>query len=540
MAFFNPKKQSMTDTTSHKNWMGGNSWDIKNPLVRLRVAATSCFFGEPMYYHETAEPTVKKVNSLSYLSADAKQLRETLGAEDPQEWRTSTPAQLLETAIDDALNFDAEKTLQFACDLRNIEHMRTTPQVILVRAAHNPKIRGTGLVRKYSSQIVQRADEPAVGLAYHLYAFKDKAVPNALKKAWRKSLETFSEYDLAKYRLSSHKVKTVDVVNLVHPKSEVVSKLVKGELTTENKTWESIISKEGSTKEAWEKAIDVAGHMAMLRNVRNFLTKGVDPSLFVEKLIAGAAKGKQLPFRYYSAYNAVKGQAPGNVLDAIEKCLNVSLNNLPKFKGRTMCLCDNSGSAQSATTSSMGTMKVSTIANLTGILASMCSDDGYLGVFGDKLEEFAVRKTSSVFDQLDKAEKLADGVGMNTENGIWLFLDRAIKNKEHWDNIFVMSDMQAGHGGLYGTHAGDYSGFTINGRYIDVAKLINKYRTEVNPNVNVFLIQVAGYQDTIIPEFYNKTYILGGWSDSVLKFAAKMIEITTPVEPAAVQAPPQQ
>ena len=50
---------------------------------------------------------------------------------------------------------------------------------------------------------------------------------------------------------------------------DAVDKLMKGELKTTDQTWEAIISKEGSTPEAWKKALDVMGHMAMLRNVRN-------------------------------------------------------------------------------------------------------------------------------------------------------------------------------------------------------------------------------------------------------------------------------
>ena len=36
---------------AHLNWMGSASYDVRSPLMRLRVAAASCFFGEPMYYH---------------------------------------------------------------------------------------------------------------------------------------------------------------------------------------------------------------------------------------------------------------------------------------------------------------------------------------------------------------------------------------------------------------------------------------------------------------------------------------------------------
>lgn len=530
MSRFHSTKTPRTESEKHLNYMGGASYDISDPIVRLRIAASSCFFGEPMYYQTDAGDKRAKRNPVMTMnplsSAEIDDLRKTLDAIDPREWRSKTPAEAIESAIDAALDHDPERTLQEAVRLRHEAHIRTTPQVILVRAARHAKVRGTGLLAKYAPAIMQRADEPAVGLAYHIWRFgKESPIPNSLKKAWALKLTSTPEYQLAKYRMEDREVKTVDVVNLTHPKrTEALDKLVKGKLTTENVTWESIVSQGGSNPETWRKAIDVMGHMALLRNVRNILQKGIDPSVFAEKLIEGAATGKQLPFRYYSAYTAVQGIAPATVLDAIERCLSTSLANVPRLVGKTISLCDNSGSAQSTTTSSMGTMRVSTIANLSGIIAGMVSDEGALGVFGDDLKVFPVRKLSSVFDQLTRAESLAHDIGQATENGIWMFWEKAIREKEHWDNVFVFSDMQAGHGGLFGIDPKQYAGFTWGrgGRHIDVAKLINEYRAKVNPNVNVFLVQVAGYQDTIVPEFYRKTYILGGWGEGVLRFAAEM------------------
>ena len=539
------KKKIPTDVReredSHLNWMGGTSWDVKDPLVRLRMAASSCFFGEPQYYHEAegdkssagrGESPYGRMMPLGAREID--HLRSTLGAVDPREWRGLSPQRLMEKAIDEALDADPEATLREAARLRQEEHMRATPQVILVRAARHPKVRGTGLVTRYASQIVDRADEPAVGLAYHLAAYgKDAPLPNSLKKAWKASLESCKEYELAKYRMENRVVKTVDVVNLVHAKGEPVTKLVKGQLTNSDATWEAIISKEGSTKESWSKALDVMGHMAMLRNVRNLLAKGVDPKLFLDKLVSGAARGKQLPFRYVSAYNAVKDASSGNVQDAIEQCLKLSLGNLPHFPGRVMSLADNSGSARGTATSSMGTMPVATIGNLTAVLTGMVSDDGHVGVFGDGLQTMAIRKGASVFDQLAKVEKMGDGIGQATENGIWLFWDHAIRTKEHWDHVFVYSDMQAGHGGLYGTNERAYAEYAWHDkRHIDVAKLIKTYRQRVNPNVHVYLVQIAGYQDALVPEFYDKTYILGGWGDGILRFAAEMSGLRPTQAPA--------
>lgn len=517
----------------HLNHMAGVSYDIKNPIVQLRVVASSCFFGEPMYYHEDNTENEKLRNkTANYDENQGNYLDKTLGKglEMPS-YRNYSPAKLIETAIDEALNFDAEATLKEAVRLRNEENIRTTPQVIMVRAANHEKVRGTGLISQYSSQIMKRTDEAAVQLAYQIQVF-GKPIPNALKKAWKKFLENRSEYDLAKYRMESRRFKTVDVVNLVKAHSAEIDLLMKGNLKlSEEDTWEALISKEGSSKETWTKAIDLMGHMALLRNLRNLHQNGVEPSLYVEKLINTAKGGKQLPFRYYSAYQQLKSTGvSGNVLDAVEKCLEISLGELPTFSGKVMSLCDNSGSAQGTTTSSMGTVKVSDIANLTAVLTGRVSDDGYIGIFGDNLEVKPVRKTDSVFDQVSKADKIGRGIGGGTENGIWMFFDKAIKQEEHWDHIFVYSDMQAGHGGLYGVDQTQYKDYKWNNTHmIDVAKLVKTYRERVNPDVKVYLVQVAGYKDVLVPEYYDKTYILGGWGDGLLKFAHYLSKVNEPV-----------
>lgn len=527
MAFFQRlKRRDQGGDAAHLNWMGGRSYGISDPLKRLRLAASSCFFGEPMYYHrEPADPRPVKRKGTAHLSeAELAHLRATLGEVSPAAWRALSPAALIERAIDDALAADPEATLAEAARLREEEHLRTTPQVILVRAANAASVRGTGLVRRFAPRIIRRADEPAVGLSYQLYRF-GKPVPNALKRAFRDALQRFDDHALAKYRLEGKGSKTVDVVNLVHPKSASVDRLARGALRATGRTWEAIVSARGSNRCAWRKALPVMGHMALLRNLRNLIEAGVPEDVFLPKLVATAAEGKQLPFRYYSAYCALKDRASGRVLDAVEQCLHRSLGELPRFPGRVMVLCDNSGSAQGTTTSSLGTMRVSTIANLTGVVAGMRADDGHLGVFGDRLERLAVRKQESVFSQLDRAEQAARTIGMATENGVWLFWDRAIRERERWDTVFVLSDMQAGHGGLYGKDPGAYAAFAWNSRYIDVAKLVATYRARVNRDVRVFLVQVAGYQDTLVPEFYDRTYILGGWGEGLLRFAAAMASL---------------
>ena len=524
-----PAKQlaEKTAEVAVSNFMDGVSF-VPTPVTQLRMMAASCFFGEPQYYREgtTNERPLRHLSFLAHLET-------CLGSIDPgmNSGETSAAARL-ESVIDRALDFDAEATLKVAVDLRQNERMRATPQVILVRAAMHPIVRGTHLIRQYAPGIIQRGDEPAVGLAYYLSKTDGaKKVPNSLKRAWADYLESQSEYVLAKYRMESKAVKTVDVVNLTHAYSPAINKLMKGQLTMTDRSWEAIVSKGKGTPEAWQEALPLLlnpkGHMALLRNLRNLDAAGLMSSDVLTALKSGVAGGKQFPFRYYSAYTAVAAAAKvGMLQDALSECIDLACANLPKFTGRVMSLCDNSGSAQGALTSEMGTMRVSTIGNLMGVITGKQADEGFVGVFGDTLKVEPVRKTDSTLTQLEKMATLGDTVGGSTENGIWLFFDKAIRQREHWDHIFVYSDMQAGHGGLYGVNPSEYAKYRWgDGRYIDVPALVAKYRKTVNPNVMVYMVQVAGYENSLMPEFYDRTFILGGWSENVLRFAGAMSEV---------------
>lgn len=532
------KDKTKVTVQAHTNFDGGPSFDVNNPLSRLRMMAASCFFGEPAYYVDGGMKS--KAGKVNYRITDSQMDYLVLvltGVVTPKETSGKTTVSVMEEAIDRALDHDPEGTLKIAAQLRNEDLIRTTPQVIMVRAANHPAVKGTGLIRAYAPEIIKRADEPAVQLAYQLDKFGRKAISNSLKRAWADVLVNFSEYQLAKYRMENRTVKTVDVVRIAHANNEAINKLVKDELklSDDRQTWESIISEKGSNKEAWTEAVEVMGHMALLRNLRNLVTAGVDRNLYLDKLVNGVENGKQLPFRYFSAYQTLKSaNAPLEVLAAVEKCMEVAIENLPKFSGNVAALCDNSGSARGTTTSSMGSVRVCDIANLTAVLTGMVTKgEATVYPFGDTLRKVSISPNKGVFAQLDQVEKEARQVGGGTETGIWLFWDKAIRNKEHFDHVFVYSDMQAGHGGLYAGagHTPSKEFVWNNGRgsygrnFVDVPALIKAYREQVNPNVQVFLVQVAGYGDTIVPEIYDKTYILGGWSDGILRFADKVTKL---------------
>jgi hypothetical protein len=539
MSKLNAVVKNSYQETAHKNFMNGNSWDISNNFKKLLIVGASSFFGEPKYYDETGKITTnyaysnedQSIHNYIEKSLGKAILRPAASDEDSASWQDT-----IQNLIVKCLDEDIEKTLQVAVDLRNNYMIRSTPQVILVLAAMHKNSKGTGLIGKYIDKICIRGDEPAAGLAYFFSncCVDKKSIPNSLKRGWKKVLESFDDYVISKYRMENNFVKTRDVVNLVHAYSEPIHKLMNGNAKQE-RTWNNIVSnanKSEKTKtEIWREAMHNMPHMALLRNISNLTSAGIDPSEYAQKLISGVEHGKQLPFRYYSAYKANKDFRNPKIDDMLEMCMKESFKNAPHFDGKVVCLSDNSGSAWGTLTSELGSMKVAEIGNMMSVATAMMGDEGYVGAFGDRLEMMPVRKTDSMLTQTQQLSKLGSKVGGGTENGIWLFFDKAIKNKEHYDHIFVYSDMQCGHGGLYGNRGAVAKEFVWEGdksrwnSYIDVPKLINKYRAEVNKNVMVYLVQTAGYQDILVPECYNRTFILGGWSQNIPMFAAKMSEI---------------
>ena len=422
--------------------------------------------------------------------------------------------------------------------------MRLNPQIIMVRAAiseHRAAFteKHPGLFDEINQRVMRRCDDPLSQLTYYLYINKSKnKLPGILKKSIRKRLESARAYELKKYK--NKEIGVIDAVRITHANSKLIDELMQtGNIDVEENdlTWENL----RAGGKSWVEILDTIkmNHMALLRNLRGIFSEIDDIEKtreIMENLKKGVKNGKQFPFRYMSAYDAVKKcrgvNNKGVILDALNDCLDIACDNLPKLKGKSAFLSDNSGSAWGTCTSEFGTVTVGNIDNLSSMIGALNSDDGRVFAFGDRLMEFIVSKRDGILTQAQQMSKVArKEVGFATENGIWIFLKNAIDKKQHWDNIFIYSDMQAGHGGLYGTYEGmvqyKEAGYATGNRgdYVDVAKLIDTYRQNVNPKVNVFSIQTAGYTNVVVPEYGYRTNILYGWTGKELVFADAMIKI---------------
>jgi hypothetical protein len=194
------------------------------------------------------------------------------------------------------------------------------------------------------------------------------------------------------------------------------------------------------------------------------------------------------------------------------------------------CLSDNSGSSWGQMTSEYGSTHIAEIANLSSIITALCSDEGYVGVFGERLSLKPVSKRDGIITQLEETCKRGKAQGMSCEHGIWLFLREAIDNKVHYDTIFIYSDMQAGTGNLYGTNINSDDTHENGGSYVDVLKMVEEYREKVNSKVNIFTTQVAGYNNNLIPCNLYRGGILTGWTGKEALYASELISVWDEIE----------
>lgn len=514
-------------TTTVTNFMGGKNYTL-SALQTLKMITASSVFGEPSYYR----PSKESPRQVDKLIAPYDVLA-------PYKGRTTT--QIMEDAIDKALDEDFLGTLAWAKELRNEYNMRLNPQVIMVRAACHPKRKEfttehPGAFNAFQQTVMHRADEPATQVAYYLYMNKGKHnMPSILKKTIANRLEHASAYELNKYK--NAEIGMIDTVRITHANSTLINDLMLDMLKVEENdtTWEQLRS-QGM---GWEKIFNSIhmGHMALLRNLRGVFCEVGDIEFcrkYLTKLKNGVPGGKQFPFRYYSAYKAVKECREINfqsmILSALEECMDISLDNMPKFEGRLMALSDNSGSAWGTIPTEYGSVRVAEIDNLSAVIAAARADDGYVGKFGDKLKVYPINSRKGILTQaLEISKDEGRNVGTSTEGGVWEFFDNAITLKEKWDHIFIFSDQQAGHGGLYGTSRQsekyEQQGYGVGPKYsyeitmMNVFEMIQTYRRKVYDKVNVYSIQTAGYDNMVVPEHAYRTSIFSGWNGNFLTFA---------------------
>lgn len=459
-----------------------------NDEASLVTGTLTCFFNEPKYYGDTSKDII------------------------------NTARKLIET--------NPEFVAKLACFARNEFHMRTISQVLAAEVAHGAK--GNPIIRKMVRRVIERPDDILNILSYYLDTFgertkkvgKNTVSSNPITRGLRRGIADvfprFDEYQLAKYKSTSDKVKLRDALKIARPcpdndaQAALWKKLIENKLATP-KTVATVLSAKGQSADTWEKLImdKSLGYMATLRNLANFLenkisdaaVKNVVNYLKNEKAVMNS---KQLPFRYFSAYREIENRGKKNpnvtaFMDALEDAIEISVKNLPRMSGTTFFMADQSGS-MGTLLSTNSSVYLLDICNLLMAMAHGFCDKSIVGIYGTNFNTVVLSTRSGILANKEKITREGNRVGHSTN--AYLGLEYLIKNKINVDRIVNLSDMQC------------YGGYSWGGP--DLQTLLNKYKREINPKVWMHSIDLAGYGTTKVQG--DRVNLIAGWSDKVLEY----------------------
>ena len=563
-------------TTMHENFMFGESYFPNNPLLKLRLILTSCYIKEPSYYQKSG----KKSNDIS-----KEILQHVAQYIAIPEHLTKSRLEIFYESVNEALDADFKGTIDLARHARVNEYFRTGPALVIALAAqHTKRISFNNENPLYFRNLVEEMFLIPGDMITLLDAWKSlhdgskTKFPSFLKRTMCQRLDKITPYQAEKYRK-----KVIDSARISHPRpNAVLEELMdngKLQIDSKEKKWEALKAQGNN----WLQTIELMEwnmpHKACVHNLRGFANEVRNEQhieRYCEMMKRGVKHGKLYPFHYITAYKALKGSSKSMkaktnnpnakpyyirplrkrdvaiMVNALEECIQLSIDNFPKLEGDVVVLSDNSGSAHGTFTSEYGSTTIADIGNLSAIItANACTGRGMIGLFGDRLLEYEVDKSKTILQQCDEINQLSgikgDNVGRSTENGLWLFYKRSMENPDRYrfDHFFCYSDMQAGHGGLYGNDPElEKCGFRISKgscnriEYIDLLKLLKDYRKRINPRLSCFTIQIAGYNDSIMPENLYRGAILAGWTGREVLYADKVLKLWDEVDALQISCMP--
>lgn len=378
-------------------------------------------------------------------------------------------------------------------------HLRSVSHLLLGELTKN--VRGDGIVKTAIVAATERPDDLT-----ELASYVGTPMPKQLKRGIRNAILKFDRYALAKYRGEGKDFSLVDLFNMTHPKAKHASEeqkkawkdLINGDLKLEGQTWESKLSAtdgdEDAKTGAWEDMVKGGklGYMALLRNLNNLIKNDVS-----DKTIALAVaqltdperikKSKQLPFRFFTAYQQVQGNRL--FTDAISEAMDIAVDNAPKLAGKTLIAVDVSCSMMGGWNQSGSAIDKAGIFAAT--LAKANKDADIVLIDTDKYE-FNVSSRLPVVDFVEKMKKFGGG---GTEMSL------AFKTSKVYDRIIILSDNESWNEGSWGG---------------SVQSAFTDYKNRTGADPYVFAIDIQGYGTKDVTG--RNVFHLAGFSDRLLDF----------------------
>ena len=274
--------------------------------------------------------------------------------------------------------------------------------------------------------------------------FGDKR-SHALVRGAADYLASQSAYTIGKYPMRDHKYTMYDIINICHPKSQVIDLYQRHHLKHSD-TWESKIhNTHGIEREnEWKRLVEEKklGYLALLRNLRNILNCDSLSLSWVKENVCPQIENKEAieksliwPYQIYTAYKAVENDLPLCVTVSLSNAFEIATANMPELNGKNLVVLDVSGSMDSRMSKNNKlTIKEVCAVYAAAIYAATGNCDFIK--FGSYAKKMALNKKKHIFALISDMAK-NDGCDYGTNiNTVFEILD------QHYDRIFLFSDMQ--------------------------------------------------------------------------------------------------
>ncbi|CAG9320965.1 unnamed protein product [Blepharisma stoltei] len=340
-------------------------------------------------------------------------------------------------------------------------------------------------------------------------------------------------------------------------------------------TWETQLSEMGNKPEVWEDLIKSRKlpFMAMLRNLRNLLITGVDSEIHgaVQSRLRDPDQiqnSRLFPFRFYSAYTALninieelqklkedpnyEPPAPSgkrglkekhkrkkivpkvvpteetveNYKNALEEAVKLSTAlNVKPVKGNSVIFADVSGSMGTKISGEGGSgsdISCKEVGILLGLMMRHVCENSEFVVFSSpttaspKCWKKVELEGENILNLINEVNQVASTLGGGTDFP-FDYINQAIENRVHFDNMFIFSDMMISPGSGQMNH-------TQSGRNWTVEQILKTYRETVNPSMKFISINLAGHGKTIGADLEDeqKNILVTGYSDSILRLVSQL------------------
>jgi len=340
-------------------------------------------------------------------------------------------------------------------------------------------------------------------------------------------------------------------------------------------TWETLLSEKGNKASTWEELIEhkKLPFMAMLRNLRNLIYAGVHPRYhkWAQNKLSNAqtiAQSRQFPFSFFSAYEVIprdmehfkqlisgsddkkkkvtsptregseqpqqpirrKKKKPivpavmptQKIFDDYRAALDQSVkhatvHNVQPIRGVTVVFCNVSQETRESAPGAKGmgssVRNIQEVGYMLGLMCKYVCEDCDFQIYSSPSDTHPSTNHISVsliegtiLDNMKVVSAKAKELG---SEGIFPYdyLEEMIRDKRRVDNMLVLSHqvLDPGHG------------------QNELANLLNKYRSEVNPDMLFVSVDLSGSGRSTIgaDEKHPLDIMITGFSDQILRFIAE-------------------